>query len=663
MFKKIVFAGLILSNIFGFQVKNCDTDEVQLNMNANGDFNVSAGNTTIQKGYINTANNGGYFNIAPKDINTSYAVMIGGNVLIEGNLSIGGKLNYGNYIKIEDAGEEEEDKEYKIYVKLKEALDHDVNFKYKTIEDTAKDGDDYEGKNDESATIKAGDTSVALTVKIKEDDIYEGDPSNYKEHFDVQIYDIDDDELVVTRDTGHFWIADDDTPPKVSIDSDESEFENDKATFTIKLSEKSGVDSFVDVNLTHDTTDDDDFDSTKLSATTIKIDAGTTTKDVTVNVKDDSETEPDEDYYIEISNPKDCELDDDNKKKKGTIKNDDKPELNIETSKTIDETNDDQTLSVKVTLSEAVSDDVTFKLKTADGSGDDGALDGEDYDKVDDTFTIKAGDKETTIDITIKGDTAYEYDDKFTAKISDPSDNAKIGDDTCKITINNDDDKPTISIKGDVSAGEDTDPDFEIDLSEKAGVDITFHIKMEHTDTEDADFEGDSPIDADYTIPKGDTSKNVNVDVNDDGDDEDDEDYKFKLTEADNATIDTDNNEKTGTIEDNDGGGGWGMSDRRLKTDIKVLNNAMEKLLKLRGVEFHWKNKKWTNKKRFGVIAQELQKIYPEMVEMKKDGYYRVNYQALIPVLVEATKELKKENDKLKKRLDSIEKRLNRLEK
>jgi hypothetical protein len=89
----------------------------------------------------------------------------------------------------------------------------------------------------------------------------------------------------------------------------------------------------------------------------------------------------------------------------------------------------------------------------------------------------------------------------------------------------------------------------------------------------------------------------------------------------------------------------------------------MEKLLKLRGVEFHWKNKKWTHKKRFGVIAQELQKIYPEMVEKKKDGYYRVNYQALIPVLIEATKELKKENDKLKKRLDLIEKRLDRLEK
>ena len=662
MLKKLLLGILILSNIFAFTVKNCDTDEVQLNMNANGDFNVSVGNTTIEKGYINTANSGGYFNIAPKDINTSYALMVGGNMYIEGNLTVDGKLNYGNYIKIDNAEGEEEDKEYKIYVKLKEALDHDVNFKYKTIEATAKDGDDYEGKNDESATIKAGDTSVALTVKIKEDDIYEGDPSKYKEHFDVQIYDIDDDELVVSRDTAHFWIADDDDPPQISIDSDESEYENDKAFFTIKLDKESGVDAYVDINLTHDTTDDNDFEDDKLSTTRVKISAGEKSADVRVNVKDDDETEPDENYYIEISNPKDCKIDDDNKKKKGTIKNDDKPELNIETSKSIKETNDDQTLSVKVTLSEAVSDDVTFKLKTADGSGDDGALADEDYEAIDKKFTIKAGETETTIDITIKGDTAYEYDDKFTATISDPSDNAKIGsDDTCNITIENDDEKPTIKVKDDVSASEDTDPDFEVDLSEKAGVDVTFHIKMSHDTTDDDDFEGDSPIDADYTIKKGDTSTKVNVDVKDDDDDEDDEDYYFEITDAKNATIDNDNKKKKGTIEDNDSSGWW--SDKRLKTDIKVLNNAMEKLLKIRGVEFHWKNKKWTHKKRFGVIAQELQKIYPEMVEKGKDGYYRVNYQALIPVLIEATKELKKENDKLKKRLDSIEKRLDRLEK
>ena len=185
--KHFLLGSLIVANLFAFTIKNCDSGEVQLHMNGSGDLNLSVGSMTIEKGYVNTANSGGYFNIAPKDINTSYALMVGGNVYIDGNLTVGGKLNYGNYLRIEDAGEEEEDKEYKIYVKLKEAVDHDITFKYKTIEATAKDGDDYEGKKDEKVTLKAGDTSVALTIKIKEDDIYEGDPSEYKEHFDVQI--------------------------------------------------------------------------------------------------------------------------------------------------------------------------------------------------------------------------------------------------------------------------------------------------------------------------------------------------------------------------------------------------------------------------------------------------------------------------------------------
>ena len=433
MLKQFLGLSLVVVNLIAFQVKNCDTDEIQLNLDAKGDFNVTEGNFTINKGLINTPEGGGYFKVAPSDINTSYALMVGGDMYVSGNI-----------------------------------------------------------------------------------------------------------------------------------------------------------------------------------------------------------------YY------------------KGELKPD-KPTLNIETSKTIDETNSDQTLTIKVTLSQKLDDDVTFKFKTNEGSGDDGALEDEDYDKVDDTFTIKAGETETTIDITIKGDDTYEYDDKFTAVISDPSDNATIDEDTCDITINNDDDKPVIKVKEDVSAKEDTDPDFEVDLSKKAGVPVTFHIKMSHDTTDDNDFEGDSPIDADFTIAKGDTSKKVNVDVKDDDDDEDDENYYFEITDADNATIDDDNKKKKGTIEDDDSSG-W-FSDRRLKKDIHVLNNTLENLLKIRGVSFHWAKKGWSKEKRFGVIAQELQKVYPEMVKKDKNGYLKVNYQALIPVLIESVKELKKENDKLKKDIKNLNRRINRLEK
>ncbi len=345
-----------------------------------------------------------------------------------------------------------------------------------------------------------------------------------------------------------------------------------------------------------------------------------------------------------------------------------KPHIDIESSKTIDETDDDQTLTVKVTLSEALDENVTFHLKTNEGSGDDGALEDEDYDGIDDDFTIKAGDTSTEINITIKGDDTYEYDDKFTAVISDNSDNVVIGNDTCDITINNDDDKPTIKVKDDVSAKESDDANFEIDLSAAAGVPVTFHITITNgdnddntADTDDDDWTDSAPLDADFTIDKGDTSKTVTANVNDDDDDEDDEHYTFKLTNADNAVIDTDNDTKDGTIE-NDDSSGW-FSDIRLKKDIHPLNNVLPKIDEVRPVTFHWKKKGWTKRLQYGVIAQEFQKVFPAMVKKFPDGYLRVNYQELVPVLIEGVKELKKENEELKSRLDRLEKRLEKLEK
>jgi len=332
-----------------------------------------------------------------------------------------------------------------------------------------------------------------------------------------------------------------------------------------------------------------------------------------------------------------------------------KPTLNIETSKSIDETSGDQTLSVTVSLSEATADDVTFDLKTADGSGDGGALADEDYTAIDDSYTINAGDTSITIDITIKGDDTYEYDDIFTAKISNPSDNAVVGDSTCVIQINNDDTKPTVKVKDDVSASEADDPSFTVELSSASGVPTTVHILMSNDTTEDADFEGDSPIDADYVIAKGDSSKDITVDVNDDGDDEDDETYYFKITDSDNADIDTDNDEKQGTIEDDDSSGYF--SDRRLKTDVREIQHPLEDINKIRGVKFYWKDKKrFTTRENIGVIAQEVEKVYPQVIVTTKDGYKKVKYQFLVAPLIEAVKELKRENEELRKRVEQLEK-------
>ena len=60
---------------------------------------------------------------------------------------------------------------------------------------------------------------------------------------------------------------------------------------------------------------------------------------------------------------------------------------------------------------------------------------------------------------------------------------------------------------------------------------------------------------------------------------------------------------------------------------------------------------------RLGLIAQEVEKVYPEAVTEGPDGFKVLEYQALVAPLIEAVKELKAENDALKVRLDALEKR------
>ena len=106
-----------------------------------------------------------------------------------------------------------------------------------------------------------------------------------------------------------------------------------------------------------------------------------------------------------------------------------------------------------------------------------------------------------------------------------------------------------------------------------------------------------------------------------------------------------------------------GASDVRLKENITTLENGLSKVLQLRGVNFTWKSEPQMGN-RIGFIAQEVEKILPEMVFTNPvDGYKGVNYAEISAVLVEAVKELKAENDKLKNQLLEMNIRLEKLEK
>lgn len=85
-------------------------------------------------------------------------------------------------------------------------------------------------------------------------------------------------------------------------------------------------------------------------------------------------------------------------------------------------------------------------------------------------------------------------------------------------------------------------------------------------------------------------------------------------------------------------------SDSRLKTNINTVENALEKVLKLRGVSYEMLD---GGKKSIGVIAQEIEEIIPEVV-LNEGEYKSVTYGNIVGILIEAIKELKSEVNALK---------------
>ena len=91
-------------------------------------------------------------------------------------------------------------------------------------------------------------------------------------------------------------------------------------------------------------------------------------------------------------------------------------------------------------------------------------------------------------------------------------------------------------------------------------------------------------------------------------------------------------------------------SDERYKENIKPIESALDKVTKLQGVTFDWKESDnlLDIKEDIGFIAQDVQKVVPELVRENEDGKLSLRYQGITPILLEAIKELKAEIDLLK---------------
>jgi hypothetical protein len=118
----------------------------------------------------------------------------------------------------------------------------------------------------------------------------------------------------------------------------------------------------------------------------------------------------------------------------------------------------------------------------------------------------------------------------------------------------------------------------------------------------------------------------------------------------------------TGCVKDADASviAGTCSSDLRLKKQVTPFRSSLDQVSRLQPVHFYWRGDEFPDRnfgarESFGLIAQDVESVLPELVTTDETGYKAVHYNALPFHMLQAIKELKKENDELKARLAALE--------
>jgi len=109
------------------------------------------------------------------------------------------------------------------------------------------------------------------------------------------------------------------------------------------------------------------------------------------------------------------------------------------------------------------------------------------------------------------------------------------------------------------------------------------------------------------------------------------------------------------------------LSDVRLKKDIERFSATLDRVVQLQPVTYNWRTEEYpqfrfSSGREIGLIAQEVEGIFPDMVSTDQAGYKRVNYGELPYLMLQAIRELKAESDNLKAENDNLRERIQRLE-
>jgi hypothetical protein len=105
--------------------------------------------------------------------------------------------------------------------------------------------------------------------------------------------------------------------------------------------------------------------------------------------------------------------------------------------------------------------------------------------------------------------------------------------------------------------------------------------------------------------------------------------------------------------------GGWAGSDARWKKELEPLRNTLPEVLKLQGFRYNWRDDEYPDmnfdkERQIGLIAQEVEKIFPELVKTDDKGYKSVSYEKLTVILLEGMKEQQEQIELQQNQIDEL---------
>jgi CSLREA domain-containing protein len=325
-----------------------------------------------------------------------------------------------------------------------------TTFNYSTADGSAVAPGDYTAAINVPGSITAGNITTTISVPINDDNIFETD-----ETFTVKLSNPNNATIATGTGTGTGTILNNDPVPTISIadvTQNEGNSGNTSYDFAVTLSNPSYQTITVDY-ATADGSATAPSDYTALSTAQLTFNPGETSKIVTVQVKGDTTHEADETFFVNLTNPSNATIADN--QGVGRITNDDPlPAISINDATPQNEGNthnpgnvpDETNHTFTVSLSNPSDETITVDYATQDGTANP-ATAGSDYVAIPaTTLTFNPGETSKTVTVVVKGDTTYEKDETFFVNLSNASATATIDDGQGIGTITNDDAKPTLSI-------------------------------------------------------------------------------------------------------------------------------------------------------------------------------------------------------------------------